>query len=229
MHDLFSILFKVACLLLVVGLFSPKFPIFWMPVKSRERVAMVYVPIVIVTLLLMWFTGTKSESSTPDQMANMPMNIVPLDSLRPEKEQKFIDLINKYADLYKKAPVGVDKSKVWRDRDAQIDADKLMGSKITDWVGTVKDIGNNNEGNGVIIIAVTNNLTVKTFADAFSDGQNGTLIPQDSSLYQSLIKLPKGSQVKFSGTLLKSADTKEADGMLKPTYIVKFTNLDPVQ
>jgi hypothetical protein len=200
-----------------------------MPIKSRERVALIYVPIIVVTLLLMLFTGAKSDSTKPDQMSNMSMNIVPLDSLRPDKEQKFIDLINKYADLYKKAPNGVDKSKVWRDRDAQIDADKFMGSTITDWVGTVKDVGNNNEGNGVIIIAVTNNLTVKTFADAFSDGQNGTLIPQDSSLYQSLVKLPKGSQVKFSGTLLKSADTKEADGMLKPAYIVKFTQLDLVQ
>ncbi len=229
MHDFFSILFRIACVLLIFGLINPKYPIFWMQIKSRERVGAVYVPIVIVTLLLMLYTGSKGSETKPEEMSTMSLNIVPLESLRPSEEQKFINIIDKYADLYKKAPNIVAKSKVWRDRDAELDNEKIMGKKISDWVGTVKNLGMNSEGNGVLIIAVTNNIFVKTYDDAFSDGQNGTLIPQDSSLYQSLVKLAKGGQVKFSGTLLKSADTKESVGMTRPSYIVKFTSLEPVQ
>jgi len=230
MHELFSLLFKLFALMFVAGLISPNYPIFWMPVKSRERVAMVYLPLILVSFLLMYMTGAKSVSAdSADHDVTMSMNIVTLESLRPPAQQKFLETIAKYNALYFKAANAADKTKVWTNRDGDIQDQKFIGSMLTDWVGTVKNIGMNKEGNGVIEIGIGDNVILRTNLDAYSDGEAGTIISQDSALYQSLLKLSKSGQVKFSGTVVKSATNTETQGMAKPSFIVKFSALGPLE
>ncbi|GEM_PF-4421997 len=226
MHDLFLILFRVSCAILIFGLFVPKYAIFWMQIKSRQRVAAVYGPAVLVLLILALVTTPKQQATTEAALTNAPLDISAAASSNPAQEQQFIDTIAKYAASYRKATSVVERTKIWRDREDAIAKLKIMGEQISGWSGHIKQIGLNPEGLAVVVLSIDNGITIRTNKDGFSDAQDHTLISQDSDLYSSILKLTPGAQVRFTGTMLKNSDTSEANGMIKPTYIVKFEKIE---
>ncbi|MDR3491111.1 MAG: hypothetical protein P4M12_03580 [Gammaproteobacteria bacterium] len=226
MHDLFLILFRLSCLVLIVGMISPLYPIYWMPIKSRARVAAVYGPMVFVFLLLSIFTIPKQVTSTEAVSSNAPLDIAASASLNSPEEQKFIDTITKFAADYKKSTSVVDRNKIWANREAAIAELKIMGQKVTGWSGRIKQSGLTPEGMAVVVLALDGDITIRTNKDGFSDAQDHTLISQDSDIYSNILKLNNGQQVKFSGTLLKNSDTNEVNSMMKPTYIMKFETIE---
>lgn len=54
---------------------------------------------------------------------------------------------------------------------------------VQNWHGTVYDLSANNDGNGVIEIAIGDNVYVRTMNNAFSDISYGTLIPFGTRLF----------------------------------------------
>ena len=89
MHTLFLFLFRIACLILVIGLVKPSYVLFWTPIQTRQRSILIYGPAVILLLLLSIFT-LPSKTSTEELATTANLSIVSLDSLMPDSEKQFI-------------------------------------------------------------------------------------------------------------------------------------------
>jgi hypothetical protein len=96
----------------------------------------------------------------------------------------------------------------------------------------IDNVGANGEGKAYVEIKLADNVKVKTWNNAFSDSGDGTLIPETSKFFNSLVALKKGDLVTFSATFLrgdnfclKKANLTQTFYAIDPGFIVRFTNV----
>ncbi|WP_445157410.1 hypothetical protein [Halomonas sp. E14] len=99
---------------------------------------------------------------------------------------------------------------------------------VTDWVGVLDHMGTNREGKAYVQIWTGDMVSFKTWNNALSDIQAGSLIPQDSPIYDALMDLPLDTPVRFSGRIVDEASVTEHGSVTQPEFIVVFSSIEPI-
>ena len=173
---------------------------------------------------------TQSASSGPSSI------ITPSD--KPDIQTQFENVIATYKDQYKQAETDLQKGYSRIQRKQAIQALNMRG-KAKEWVGVIKKIGANNEGKAYVSVALNRDLQLQTWNNAVSDTFDNTLIPPDSPLYNTLLSMKQGQEVKFSGHFLTSPYENEdyykesslsmAGAMLSPEFLFQFDEITPLK
>jgi hypothetical protein len=224
MQSLFIILGKITSLILILGLLNPRYPLYWMTNRTRMWVAIIYLPLAVIFFTL----GLNLPASTQSkpEMLEADQNIRTLDSLIPTEEREFLNIINQYIGLYKKALNAEEKTKVWQERENKIKDIKPPVTQFSHWVGTINQIGALSNEKIVVKIALNNHVLFQTHGNSESDQKDHTLILPDSPLYENVSTLDSGNQVRISGVIIGKATGAQNEEMLGPRYIVKFTQIE---
>ena len=117
---------------------------------------------------------------------------------KPYAQESFIKAILQARDIYKSAANDMAKGAARVERKRLI-CQALGSNSVTNWIGKISVLSSNNDGRGVIEIAIGPQIYVKTWNNAVSDYGDHTLIQPTSSLYSDVVKMAKGEPVKFSG------------------------------
>ncbi len=149
----------------------------------------------------------------------------------PAAQAKFIKVIEVAKDKIDAAETDLQESVALRTRDKDLCA--ILGNyKATNWTGIIDNVGANSEGKAYVEIKLADNVKVKTWNNSFSDLNDGTLIPETSKFFNSLVALKKGDLVTFSATFLrgdnfclKKANLTQTFYAIDPGFIVRFTNV----
>lgn len=228
MHEVLVFISRLAWAVLVLGLFAPQYVLFWTPIKTKTRAAVVFLPIALILFAATVLTSPAKKTQEADaNPASMSQEIVTLDSLMPPDEKEYLRIVDQDANLYKKSTDAAERTKIAKQHEEAINALNPGIKNITNWIGTIKQLGET-DGKAAVLIAVGDRTVLQTYTDPKSD-DSGTLIPRDSDLYKKLTALSPGNPVRFSAEMVKAMGGDEAQTMLKPTYIVKFTQLETVQ
>ncbi|MBD2782544.1 hypothetical protein, partial [Xenorhabdus szentirmaii] len=113
----------------------------------------------------------------------------------PSREQQFINIVDRYVKETKDANNDMQIAALKTERTSAICKFVKGGLRANSWVGKVVDLNSNNDGKGVIVIALTKDLRIRTWNNALSDSGDDTLINQDTVLFKKAISLKKGQLV----------------------------------
>jgi hypothetical protein len=108
----------------------------------------------------------------------------------------------------------------------------FKSTSVRNWTGVISQP---NDGRGILTVKIADDIEIGTGHNAVSDTFHRTLIEPDSAVYRSDLELRKGTPVIFSGELFRkdsdclyeSSATLRAS-MTSPTFIFKFTNVEPI-
>ena len=111
---------------------------------------------------------------------------------------------------------------------------RVDGSDRLDWAG--QEIGANSDGKGVLAIAISKRITVKTWNNDFSDLMHHTLMQPGSPLFNTASGLKVGQKVKFSGTFFKGvsgdclyeSSLRLQSKVEDPEFIFRFSSITPM-
>lgn len=148
----------------------------------------------------------------------------------PAKQAALVQAVVQAKTDYNDAPNELKKSAV-RTKRAQAIQAALGGSReANDWVGTVKSMQTNSDGNAILEVELeAADVMVKTWNNSLSDMADNTLILQKDPLFSVLADFEKGQRIVFSGTFstgerdyIKEASMSEVGSMTEPEFIFKF-------
>ncbi|MDE1488576.1 hypothetical protein KKI90_21645 [Xenorhabdus bovienii] len=150
----------------------------------------------------------------------------------PIKENQFVDIVDKYVKRTQKANNDMQIAALKTDRAPEI-CSLLKGNlNAINWTGKIVDLNSNGDGKGVIVIALTKEIHVRTWNNAFSDSGNNTLINQETALFKSAVSLEKGQLVKFSGSFISDRDecireisVTQNGSMEEPEFLFRFSDI----
>lgn len=144
----------------------------------------------------------------------------------PEFQQQFCVIIMEYAEKYKVETNELKKSKIKTERTKALQNLKYKPSDIKDWVGHIKSMGTNGDGNAFVEISIpSTTITAKTWNNALSDHEAHTLIKQANPIYDKLAEMKEGDVVNFSGTFIGYDGITEEGKMVDPGIIIKFSDI----
>jgi hypothetical protein len=150
----------------------------------------------------------------------------------PAKQQAFVEAVEKARQDYGAAENDLAKGRV-RNARKQATCALFKSRSVDGWVGDLINLSSNSKGKGVIAIALSDDVTVMTMNNAFSDIEYKTLIEPTSPLSEKLMNLSEGERVRFSGTFFPSdidclyEVSLTLDGsMTRPEYIMRFSNIE---
>ncbi|MDD2794384.1 hypothetical protein [Acidocella sp.] len=159
----------------------------------------------------------------------------------PPMEAKIISIVNDYAAKYDAAPNQMAQGALRPARAREIChvMAALNGAadpfQLNNWVGIVQTLSSNNDGKGVLAIAISGNTIFTTWNNDLSDIGDNTLIQPGTALLTKASALSVGQQVYFSGRVfVNKKDCLEEqsltmDGAMKnPAFTFKFTDVRPV-
>ena len=160
----------------------------------------------------------------------------------PAEEQQFLSIISDFAQKYEAAPNDMAKGALRPQRAKAICA-QLKNLKVKDWVGTLKILSSNNDGMGIIIVALNDRTTVTTWNNSFlfSDIRDKTVIQPGTALHDAAVRLSEGQQIIFSGRFIawktdcvREGSLSMSGSMREPEWMFRFgtvqgTNAAPVQ
>ncbi|WP_183074378.1 hypothetical protein [Salmonella enterica] len=171
-------------------------------------------------------------------------------NLYTESENKFISVIDKYAQSVDGVDNELKINKLKKERDKEIyPIFKNENNNFPqNWYGVVDYISTTNDGDGVIKIKIADNITIGTWNTSFADKKYYTLIKADSKLYDVVSDLSEGDIVKFSGLFHSASKAKYKPtkteimnekgfyessltlkgGMTEPSYIFSFTDIEKI-
>ena len=180
--------------------------------------------------------SASSSTTTSTTTASSSAPPVQIESLKPESQKKFEEIVAAHLQQYKDAQNELQESTARKNRGKSLGS-LGMGYSVKDWVGTISSMVTTTEGDAGIDISVNKSITISTWNNSLSDIADGTLIKSESPLYQKIINLKKGQKVKFSGKLVKSDGMdfyKETsltiDGSMRsPDFLIIFTDISPLQ
>ncbi|MGC6386679.1 hypothetical protein ACMV8I_03315 [Ewingella sp. S1.OA.A_B6] len=151
----------------------------------------------------------------------------------PEAEIRLISLSEMIRDKYGSVKNELQKS-VLRD-ERKIQLGNIGLTKATNWIGTISKLDTNTDGNGILVIKLSPNLTLATWNNTFSDMQDDTLIDKGSELYNALLNMSVGQKVMFSGAFFPSSqDTvKEKSitingSLSEPEFLFRFNSIKSI-
>jgi len=180
---------------------------------------------------LLLFAIWVNVSDKPPSASSKPVENKYLASIPPD-QARFIEVVSKYKEKFGHAKNELQKSNL---RDQRKDAiyDSLSEYSVSSWVGTIKEIGSNNDGKATLSVIIASNIEVTTWNNALSDIKSNTLIEKDTQIYNTLLNLRKGHPVKFSGTFFQSdkdyieEQSMTTDGsMTNPEFLFKFESVE---
>lgn len=200
----------------------------------------------IIALVIIGAIGSLNKKNTPTQTSQTPAQestdkvqpelatnetpVAPVDDHLPETQKKLISLVDENKAKYSAASTDLQKSDIIRTRDTQICS--AVGTQFNDWVGTVKEVGANNQGKAHLSVDLSPSVKISTWNNALSDYSDNTLIPQGSELYNELVKMNKGAKVSVSGAFIASdssciraTNVTKTFTALDPDYLVRFTSV----
>lgn len=103
------------------------------------------------------------------------------------------------------------------------------------WVGTISQVGLNDDKQGTLTVELAPGISVKTWNTAAADAGYGTLLDPKSIFFQAADVFGRGQQVVFSGTFFPSpldcislANLNPASALREPAFIMKFEDLRPL-
>jgi len=175
---------------------------------------------------LAWVVSTKLAATAP-----APDTITYI----PQDERAFIAAIEKARADYKAAAneMAAGGFRVTRGRAicAALPADRMAASN---WIGKVKTLTSNRDGNGVIEIALADGITVGTYNNSLSDFATHTLIRTTSPLFAAASSRSVGEVVTFSADLfpddtdcVKEMSLTLHGSMTAPEFLGLFTAIAP--
>lgn len=148
----------------------------------------------------------------------------------PETQNQFITVLIDYASQYESAPNPLKKSALVKKRAAALEA--LNGGnpgKVENWVGVLEEMDTTSDGDAYIsVVPVTKGITLSTWNNSFSDGNDKTLIKSGSPLYEQLSELQEGNVIKFSGNLIRFKNLTEAGKMTEPELLFRFKSVEKI-
>lgn len=228
MSAILALVFIVSCLSLLLGMISPSAVLFWKEPQYRSRGTVIkfFLTAAIGSVILGILATPAPSDKQPRPSQNAPTETATPKINLPASEIQFLKIINKYATLYADAENELKKSKLWKERDAAITTIASRG--IIDWVGTIVNMGTNSDGKAYISIKISDNVTISTMNNAFSDSLLGsnTLIPQNSPLYDAIAEMQIGDVVKFSATIVEIANLTEAGKMEEPDFVARILKVE---
>lgn len=151
----------------------------------------------------------------------------------PQSQLAFIQKVESFYPLYDEAPNELKKSALRKQRKDAL-ASLVSSRRVSEWIGTLKDMQTNSEGKAFIEIKLdgAESITIKTWNNALSDIIDETLIENGSELYNSISDLSVGDKVVFSGTFasderdyIREASITERGSMMDPEFILKFSDV----
>lgn len=149
----------------------------------------------------------------------------------PPDERSFISIIINAKSASEKAANDMQVGGIKSSRDSSV-CDVLKDKKINQWQAVVDEITSNSDGKGVISLKVSENITIKTWNNSFSDIGDKTLIEPGTPLFSAASGLTPGGVVTFSGSFIGDGDNciRESSMSLRgkvedPAFIFKFTNI----
>ena len=156
----------------------------------------------------------------------------------PKDQIEFIKVIDQHVDLYYRAPNELQKSAARSARKTAISSQLGGKRSIYNWVGEIKRLGTTSASpndKAYLSIKISPDIDIKTWNNSFSDTSDNTLIAMDSVMYKKLSKLKRGQLVKFSGRFvsdskdfIKESSLTNNGSMNSPEFILKFTDISPV-
>lgn len=101
---------------------------------------------------------------------------------------------------------------------------------VTDWTGQVDEVFLARQAQAALSVRLDHGTRFATHDDAGDDAQAHTLLPETSPVYQALVDLGEGDEVRFSGLLLPGDDgcldersATSSGAMSSPTFLFRFT------
>lgn len=151
----------------------------------------------------------------------------------PGTEQQFCDAVTKAKSDYEQAMRdGANELKLSKIRSARKTAvlAAVGGGVVKGWVAEVYNLSTNGDGKAVFRVKLPCDVHLSTLADAFSDVQANTLIPQSSPLYDFISELNSGDKITISGKLFSDQQDgydevsfTEKGSLTDPVYVFKFS------
>ncbi len=155
----------------------------------------------------------------------------------PNSEQTFIGIVEGFERAYDSAATSganeLQMSNLRAQRAAKIGS-SMTSAEAQDWIGTLDELGTNGEGKAYVSIKLegSDKIKVKTWNNAVSDIEGGTLIPMDTQMYSVLSRLSTGQTVAFSGSFLPSGQDgfretslTESGSMTDPDFLMLFSSI----
>lgn len=153
----------------------------------------------------------QSSALPPASQAPAPPPVVPAPTPQtaqvagpklPADEQLLIDIVNRFALAYDKAPNDMAQGATRPDRAAAICA--ALKTQPTNWIGTVETLSSNADGNGILGARIARNVVLATTNNSLTDIYDHTLLPHGSAVFNQAVQLKTGQAIVFSGNFLRS-------------------------
>jgi hypothetical protein len=199
---------------------KPWFGTFWSPAQWT-----IFVLVAIFLGYLLNRTDSTNEAvsgaSSAGEMASMPTD-----------QASFVDAVDWARREYRVRETELAKGYV-RPARALILCNELSRAEVKGWVGQIEAL-TTNDGRGVMSVAIGNKIYLKTWNNAVSDVEDGTLIKPGSALFEKALKLRIGERVVISGWLFREPGSKDCfresrltmDGsMTEPEFIFRFSDI----
>jgi len=160
----------------------------------NQRAGIVLVGLVLVAVAIMP-SGNKGNNTIVDKTNTAEKALA---GFMPASEAAFIRTIINARRQYDAGQTEMAKGAARPARKMAI-CNVLAGVDVTDWVGKISTLSTNNDGRGVLAIAIDDKIWVTTYNNAVSDIGDHTLIDPNSTLYRRALNLQPGQIVRFSG------------------------------
>jgi hypothetical protein len=154
--------------------------------------------------------------------------------MMPAQEQAFIKAVLAGAEAYREGKDDAAKNAARAARAQQLCAIAQL-SDVSRWIGSIRQLSSDADGKGVLTMQVTEDVYVKTWGDASSDGQDKTLLAADDPVLTKLPSLKDRKWIRFSGEFAKSdadclreAGATLGDTMTRPEFILRFKDVAPL-
>jgi hypothetical protein len=151
--------------------------------------------------LLVGFASQSTNTPSRQAQASATPGLIQTASL-PADQQNFIDAVTGAREAYRRAANDMAKGAARVERSERI-CQALRSFIVQDWIGRVHRLSSNNDGRGVLALKIGPGIYTKTWNNAVSDFQDGTLLAPGSQVYRTALSMHEGDVVLFSGKFFR--------------------------
>jgi hypothetical protein len=157
----------------------------------------------------------------------------------PDDERAFCSVVSTFAKQYDDAKrSGANELKLSKLRTARKQAlVESVGGNVTGWIGKIDELSTTNDGKAAVKVTLPcKGGTLTTWNNTFSDMTDHTLIPQASSVYDSLSDIGEGKTVSFGGSFIPNDKDGYHEGSMSeegslgdPEYLFRFAHVSAIK
>ena len=147
----------------------------------------------------------------------------------PEAQQAFLAAVARGQAGMDEDPNELKRRQLRQRRDEALCA-AVPDRVVTDWTGQVDEVFLARPAQAALSVRLAHGIRFATHDDVDDDAQAHTLLPEASPVYQTLVDLDEGDEVRFSGVLLPGDDgcleersATSSGAMSSPTWLFRFT------